>query len=261
MQSIKGLSRPILVTICTFGAWELVTRTGLFDPLLLPPFSKVLKRTFMLLFHRDLIQHLFSSLWRVTMGFSLSIAIAFPLGIFLGVFKSIESYVGALLGFFRPLAPPAWIPIAILWFGIGDKAAIFIIFVGTFFSTLTGIVAGVRRLDKDLISVALTFGADLKQVLWYVVFPSLLPTFFAQARIALALSWMCVVASEMVAVRKGIGFMMMEARNLFRTEDIFVGMFVVGFIGLSMDYLLRLIEERIMSWRRGLSAHEFLETH
>ncbi|MCX7857064.1 MAG: ABC transporter permease [Deltaproteobacteria bacterium] len=258
-----GVSEPFKRFVLVFlfcAAWELFPRLNLLDPLILPPLSKVMKRAFVLLLQGDLLQHIYQSLWRVFAGFLLSVAVAFPLGIFLGLFKKSEKYLEPLFGLFRPLAPPAWIPVAILWFGIGDKPAIFIIFVGTFFSTLTGITMAVRRLDKDLINVAFIFGANLRQTIWFVVIPSLLPSVFAQLRLTLSLSWMCVVAAEMVAVKKGIGFMMMEARNLFRTEDIFVGILVVGLIGLLMDRLLNMVERKTIKWRKGLSAHEFFET-
>lgn len=240
--------------------WEVCPRLGWVDPILLPPFSAVFKRAIELGLEGGLWGHIFSSLWRVALGFALSGAIALPLGVFLGLFKKADPYVEPLLGLFRPLAPPAWIPLAILWFGIGDKPAVFIIFVGTFFSTLTGVIAATRRLDKDLLMVAFTLGASLKQAIWRVVLPGLMPTVFAHLRIGLGLAWMCVVASEMVAVKRGIGFMMMEARNLFRTEDILVGMGLVGLAGFLMDRLLKALEGKVIRWRRGLSAHELLET-
>lgn len=253
--SLRGMAAIVIF----LSVWEVFPRLGWVDPLLLPPFSAVLKRTLQLGLEGGLWEHMFSSLWRVALGFALSGAIALPLGVFFGLFKKADPYVEPLLGLFRPLAPPAWIPLAILWFGIGDKPSVFIIFVGTFFSTLTGIIAATRRLDKDLLMVAFTLGASLRQAIWRVVIPGLMPTVFTQLRIGLGLAWMCVVASEMVAVKRGIGFMMMEARNLFRTEDILVGMVLVGLAGFLMDWLLRALEGKVIRWRKGLSAHELLE--
>jgi len=147
--------------------------------------------------------------------------------------------------------------LAILWFGIGDAPAIFIIFIGTVFAILLGILSATRGVNKELVKVGLTLGATPFQAVLHIVLPSLMPAIFAQLRIGLALAWMCVIASEMVAVESGIGFMMIEARNLFRTEDVLVGMVTVGLLGFGMDGVFRTLQGRILKWRRGLGAHEF----
>ncbi len=236
--------------------WELLPRAGLIDPILVPPLSRVLARGVALTADGVLIAHLLASLWRVFVGFVLASSVAIPLGIALGLMPGVEEYLDFLVHMLRPLAPPAWIPLAILWFGIGNKPAIFIIFVGTVFAMFTGILSAAKGLDKRLVKTGLTLGATPRQVVLYVVLPSLTPAILAQLRIGLGLAWMCVIASEMVAVRRGLGFMMMEARNLFRTEDILLGMIVVGILGVSLDSILRLVERKALRWQKGLRAYE-----
>ena len=236
--------------------WEVLPRLGVMDPLLLPPLSEVLSRGAELAWSGALWEHVWASLWRVAVGFSLASAIAIPLGILLGLVPAWEEYIDLTLQLLRPLAPPAWIPLAILWFGIGDPPAIFIIFIGTVFTMLVGMLAATRGVDKRLIKAGFTLGASQAQAVLYIVLPSLTPAIFAQLRIGLGLAWMCVIASEMVAVRRGIGYMMIEARNLFRTPDILLGMMVVGALGLGLDYILRRIEGKALKWRKGLEAYE-----
>ncbi len=251
----RWLKRASSVAIF-FLLWELLPRAGLVDPILIPPLSRILTRGVALLASGILPAHLWASLWRVLTGFALASGVAIPLGVVLGLLPGIEEYVDLLIQLLRPLAPPAWIPLAILWFGIGDKPAIFIVFTGTVFAMLTGIVSATKGLDKRLVKAGLTLGATPLQTIFHVILPALMPAIFAQLRIGLGLAWMCVIASEMVAVRRGLGFMMIEARNLFRTEDILLGMMVVGALGLSIDSILRFIERRSLKWQRGLRAHE-----
>jgi len=236
--------------------WEILPRLGVMDPLLLPPLSEVLRRGGELARSGALWEHVWASLWRVGVGFSLASAVAIPLGVILGLLPAWEEYVDLVLQLLRPLAPPAWIPLAILWFGIGDPPAIFIIFIGTVFTMLVGVLAATKGVDKRLVKAGFTLGASQTQAVFHIVLPSLAPAIFAQLRIGLGLAWMCVIASEMVAVRRGIGYMMIEARNLFRTPDILLGMMVVGALGLGLDHLLRRIEGKILKWRKGLEAHE-----
>ncbi|MBC7235569.1 MAG: ABC transporter permease [Chloroflexi bacterium] len=244
---------PYIAVLALLMAWEAVSRLALIDALLLPPPTALAARGASLLLSGRLLNDLLASAGRVFLGFGLAFLLSTPAGILLGLYPHFERLVSALLGLLRPLSPPAWIPLAILWFGIGDAPAIFIIFIGTFFSLLVGVMAATRALDPQWLGVALTLGASRRQTLRHVVLPGLLPALLTQARIGLALAWMCVIAAEMVAVRRGIGFMMSEARNLFRTEDVMVGMVVIGLVGLGSDRLLGLLERRWCRWRVGLS--------
>ena len=245
---------PLLALVCV---WEIAPRSGLIDPLLFPPLTKVLLRGWELLSSGRLLGDLVASSWRVLAGFLAAAALAFPLGIALGLYPRIEALSAALLSALRPLSPPAWIPLAILWFGIGDAPAIFIIFVGTFFSLVVGTLGATRALDPQFIKASLTLGASRWQSIRHVVLPGLFPALLTQMRIGLGLAWMCVIAAEMIAVRRGIGFLMSEARNLFRTEDVIVGMMTIGAVGFCSDWVLAGLESRLCRWRAGLEPSQF----
>lgn len=232
--------------------WEASARLGVLDAALAPPLSRVLARAVTLVSSGRLPGDLAASAWRVLLGFTVASAVAIPLGIALGLSPRVEAYLAPLLGALRPLAPPAWIPLAILWFGIGDVPAVFIIVVGTFSALLPGTLAAVKGVDPYAIKAGLTLGAGRRQILAHVILPTLLPNLLAQIRLGMGLAWMCVIAAEMVAVRRGLGFMMIEARHLFRTEDVLVGMLVVAAVGLAVDGALAFAETRLCRWRRGL---------
>lgn len=251
---MKGLVLLAIVAML----WEVLPGVGVVDPVLLPPLSRVLGRGAELLASGVLIGHAVASLGRVLTGFALAMGVAVPLGIALGLWPAVESLVDLGLQLLRPLSPPAWIPLAILWFGIGDPPAVFIIFIGTVFATLVGVAAATRGVDRSLVEVALTEGAGQWQAVWHVVIPALLPALFAQVRVGLGLAWMCVIAAEMVAVHRGLGYLMIDARSLFRVDDVLVGMMTVGALGLAMDGVLRVAEGRVLAWREGTTARELL---
>ncbi len=257
----RRFPRRFLVPAILLAVWELLPRMGLVDSLLLPPPSHIIARCEALFTSGILLDHIWASLWRVLAGFALASGIAIPTGIILGLMPALEDYLDILIHLLRPLAPPAWIPLAILWFGIGDRPAIFIIFVGTVFAMLTGVTAAARNADKNLVKAGFTLGATPRQAILHIVLPSLAPAIFTQLRVGLGLAWMCVIAAEMVAVRRGLGFMMIEARNLFRTEDIILGMAIVGFLGAGLDALLKALERRALRWRTGLRAYELFGNH
>ena len=252
-----GIVHRWLLVLVLATLWEAASGLGIVDPILLPPLSQVLARAWVLLRNGRLLEALAASAWRVLFGFVLAATAALPLGIAMGLYPALERATVVLLSLLRPLSPPAWIPLAILWFGIGDAPAIFIIFIGTFFSLFIGVLAATKGVDVHLVKVACTLGASRWQAVTRAVLPSLLPDLLAQMRIGLGLAWMCVIAAEMVAVRRGLGFLMIEARSLFRTEDVLVGMVTIGLVGLACDTLLQYLEQHLCRWRVGQRAARF----
>jgi NitT/TauT family transport system permease protein len=244
----SGRLGQVAVVLVVAGLWELVTRSGLVDAQLLPPPSQVLARGWTLLVGGRLLPDLWASLWRVLVGFAGAALLAAPLGVALGMHPRLAALCSPLLSGLRPLSPPAWIPLAILWFGIGDAPALFIIFVGTFLTLVVGVMGAARAVDEELLNAARTLGASQGQMVRYVVLPLLAPALLTQARVGLGLAWMCVIAAEMVAVQRGLGFMMIEARNLFRTADVLAGMGVIAAVGVATDRGLAVIEGRVCRW-------------
>ena len=150
-----------------------------------------------------------------------------------------------ILQVMRTISPISWIPLAILWFGIGDTPAIFIIFITAFFPILISTASSIKHIDPILIKVGTNFGASKSQLLRKVILPAISPYIVIGLRISLGLSWVIIVAAEMVGMSSGLGYMILDARNFLRTDLIIAGMFVVGIIGFLLDHLLSLIELRV----------------
>jgi sulfonate transport system permease protein len=250
--------RGLIVLAGLAAAWEILPRIGLVDAVLLPPFTQVVNRLVSLLLAGTLWIHIGASVGRVLLGYGLALVVALPVGFYLGLRERAEEWLGPLTQLLRPLAPPAWIPLAILWFGIGNAPAVFIIFVGTVLTLLLGTVGAVRSVDKHLVQGALTLGATRTQAVFQVVFPAALPELLTMLRLGLGLAWMCVVAAEMVAVSRGLGFLILDARNSFNTTTVLAGMVTIGLLGLGMDVGLRQVQRRLLRWQAGRKAYGVL---
>ncbi len=195
--------------------------------------------------------HIFFSLQRVFMGYSVAVLTAVPLGIAMGWSEKIRSLAEPLIEMIRPIPPLAWIPIAILWFGIGTKSAAFIIFLGAFFPILLNTTNGVLSIDPVLIEAARTLNARDRDIFLKVLIPGSVPSIMTGMRIGIGIGWMTLVAAELTGVKQGygLGYMIMTARDIQRPDEIIAGMLIIGVIGLCIDGCLRFIENRLVKWR------------
>ncbi len=256
MRKQPAFWRGLLLPAGLLLLWEALPRLGMVDSVLLPPFSQVAERLGTLASTGILWLHLGASLGRVLLGYALAASVALPLGVFLGLNERTERWARPLVQALRPLAPPAWIPLAILWFGIGNAPAVFIIFIGTVFTLLVGTISAIRGVDRRLLQAALTLGASRRRAVLEVVLPAALPELLTLLRLGMGLAWMCVMAAEMVAVSRGLGFLILEARNTFRTDTVLAGMVAIGLLGVGLDGAWRILERRFLRWQVGRKAHE-----
>lgn len=184
------------------------------------------------------------SLRRVAIGFGLAVVTGIPLGLSLGWFPSAHQVVNPLLQLLRPISPIAWIPVAIIFFGIGDPAAIFLVYLGAFFPIVVACVGGVASVPQIYRRAGRNFGLSDSQLLWRVVFPAALPQILIGLRIALGIGWLVVVAGEMIAVDSGLGYLVIDSRNSGKRYDLVVGaMLIIGVIGLLLDVAFRRLEK------------------
>src|SRR5271163_1233771 len=205
--------------------------------------------------HGLLLKYVVASLFRVTWGFSLAAVLAIPLGLTLGWYRRGEMAIYPLVQIFRPISPLAWIPLAILWFGVGDFAAIFLIFVGCFFPLLLTAMSAVRNVPAVYINVGRNFGMSTGEFVYRVLYPAVVPQLIVGSRITMGIAWLVVVAAEMIAVNSGLGFLIIDARNAGNRYDLVVaGMVVIGAIGLLLDFGMRSLE-RVKSFRWGYSEN------
>ena len=195
----------------------------------------------------ELLRHLFDSLRREFTAFSWALA-AIPLGVAMGWWKPIHEQINPLVEMLRPIPPLAWIPLSILWFGVGDTQNQFIILLGIFFPILLNTIAGVKSVEPNLVRAARCLGGGEAAVLRRVVLPAALPQIVTGVRIGLGVGWMALVAAELVGANSGLGFLINDARTLLRTDIVIVGMITIGLVGLGLDIMIRELSRRALPW-------------
>ena len=229
-----------LVALLTAAWWVavVVSRTPYF-----PTPVQVLKGIVELVRNGTLVQHVSASLMRVTIGYLAALTIAIPLGVLMGWFPRIFLAVNPLIQLLRPISPIAWIPLAILWFGIGNLSPMFLIFLSSFFPLVVGTTSGVQGVERQYIRAARNFGITGHRLLRQVVVPAALPQIIVGMRLGLGIAWLVVVAPEMIAIDSGLGYLIIDSRNAGNRYDLVVAaMVIIGIIGFLLDNLVRRLE-------------------
>lgn len=211
----------------------------------------VVAGAFELLADGSLWRHIGASLMRVGTGFALAVCVAVPLGLWMGWVRGAYSTLNPIFQMLRPISPIAWIPIAILWFGVGDASPIYLIFISSVFPMIVQTTVGVHTIDKRYLRAAENFGVSRATLFRQVVIPAVLPQIVVGMRIGLGVAWLVVVAAEMIALHSGLGYMIMDSRNAGNRYDLVIaGMIIIGVIGLSLDGTMRRLEHiRWVRWR------------
>jgi NitT/TauT family transport system permease protein len=211
----------------------------------------VVSGTFELLRDGSLYRHIGASLMRVGTGFLLAVIIAIPLGLWMGWVHGAYVTLNPLFQILRPISPIAWIPIAILWFGVGNTSPIFLIFISSVFPMIVQTTVGVHTIEKRYLRAAENFDVSRFKLLTQVVIPAALPQVIVGMRIGLGVAWLVVVAAEMIALRSGLGYLIMDSRNAGNRYDLVVaGMIIIGIIGLALDGVMRMLEGlKLVRWR------------
>lgn len=199
--------------------------------------------------------HIWASLSRVLIGWSIASALAIPLGLFMALNDTVRAVVKPLFDLIKPMPPIAWISIAILWLGIGEVSKIFIIMIGTFVPCLLNAYNGVRLVDPQLYDVIRSLGGNRRDEIFQICFPAALPAIFAGLQISLSLAWMCVLAAELVSARSGLGFLIISGMNSSKPAVILAGMVVIAFIAWLTSLLMSYLEKVICPWKRDISGY------
>lgn len=223
----------------------LTTYTGIIPSYLIPSPQDVFTAFKSLLMNGTLVADSVDTITRVIIGFVVAAAVAVPLGIIIGWSKTVENYMSFLIGILRPIPPIAWIPFAILWFGLGLGSAIFIIFVGSVFPILINTADGVKRIDKVYIESAYTLGANQLQTITKVVFPAALPNIITGLKVGMGIALMCTVAAEMIGSNNGLGYLILTATSMLDSASAIVGMLAIGVIGLTFEYIFTRMEKKL----------------
>jgi NitT/TauT family transport system permease protein len=188
-------------------------------------------------------EHIGASLMRVAAGFLSALVVAVPLGLLMGRVDGVHLTLNPIFQMLRPISPIAWIPLAILWFGVGNASPIFLIFIASVFPMIVQTAAGVHTIDQRYLQAAENFGVSRARLFRHVIVPAVLPQIIVGMRISLGVAWLVVVAAEMIALRSGLGYLIMDSRNAGNRYDLVIaGMIMIGMIGLLLDGAMRLLE-------------------
>ncbi len=200
-----------------------------------------------------LLKYVVASLFRVTWGFLLAVITAIPFGLLLGWHRRGEMALNPLIQILRPISPLAWIPIAILWFGVGDLSAVFLIYLASFLPLAVSAMNAVRNILPVHLNAGRNFGLSPAQLVYKVLYPAVMPQLIIALRISLGIAWLVVVAAEMIAVNSGLGFLIIDARNAGNRYDLVVGgMVLIGVTGLLLDTGIRTLEKlKSLRWGYG----------
>lgn len=250
-------SRYLLVSVATVGVllvvWAVATLYLRISPMVLPSPVALGERVQALLTQgysgQPLYVHIGWSLFRSMTGFLCGVALAIPIGLLMGYSRTINAMLQPVFGFFRPIPPIAFIPLMVIWFGIGELSKILLIFAASFNYTVLSSAAGMRSVPTQLIRAGMNLGLTQWQLFTSVMLPAAMPHILTGVKTSAAVSWAILVAAELIAAQAGIGFVIMDAGTFFRITDVFIGIVIVGAIGLSIEVVISAIERRLLHWQ------------
>lgn len=247
---LLGLILPILILV----AWETATRLKLVSPVFLPTPQRTLAALYSLVEGGLLLADFLESLRVVTLGFATGASLALLLGAYCGLSRTMERFFGPTLDAFRQIPPMAWLPLLVLWVGVGDTAKVIVIAKVVFFPVFLNTLQGIRGVQKEYVEVARVFRLTRWQLARRVIIPGALPSILIGIRYGAGLSWSLVVVAEMLSGMKGLGFLIWRSQELLFTDHLIVAIFIIGLFGFFLDRVLSLVERRMLRWKQGYAG-------
>ncbi|EKM7811150.1 TPA: taurine ABC transporter permease TauC [Klebsiella aerogenes] len=251
------LSRQLTLSVATLAVllavWWAVTALQLISPLFLPSPWQVLQKLLTIagpqgFMDATLWQHLAASLTRIAIALILAAIVGVPVGIAMGLSPTVRGILDPLIELYRPVPPLAWLPLVIIWFGIGETPKILLIYLAIFAPVVMSTLAGVKSAQQVRIRAAQSLGASRAQVLWLVILPGALPEILTGLRIGLGVGWSTLVAAELIAATRGLGFMVQSAGEFLATDVVLAGIAVIAIIAFVLELGLRALQRRLTPW-------------
>ncbi|HEY2453240.1 MAG TPA: taurine ABC transporter permease TauC [Scandinavium sp.] len=251
------LSRQLTLSISTLTAllalWWLVTALQLIAPLFLPPPGQVLQKLLAIagpqgFMDATLWQHLAASLTRILIALLAAVIIGIPVGIAMGLSPTVRGILDPLIELYRPIPPLAYLPLMVIWFGIGETSKILLIYLAIFAPVAMSALAGVKSAQQVRLRAAQSLGASRAQILWFVILPGALPEILTGLRIGLGVGWSTLVAAELIAATRGLGFMVQSAGEFLATDVVLAGIAVIAVIAFALELGLRALQRRLTPW-------------
>ncbi|HET6387976.1 ABC transporter permease [Hyphomicrobium sp.] len=243
LYAFLGVATPIVV-------WAFVNEAGIVPKMFMPGPIDVVNRFWSWIVNEGFAGDLAISVQRVSLGFLASLIIALPLGLVAGTFKPAEAFLEPAMDFIRYMPAVAFVPLMMLWCGVGENSKVAIIFVGTFFQMVLMFADDVRKVPMQQIEAAQTMGGTRREIVYKVIFPSAAPAMLTTCRITLGWAWTYLVVAEIVAANSGLGYAVLKAQRFLQTDKIFAGLIVIGCLGLIQDQLLRALHHALFPYLR-----------
>jgi len=250
----QAVSRPlsitlsVLVWVAVIGGWFALTYSGAVKEMFLPRPESVLSTTIRMALDGSLWEHVLASVQVVLIGFVLSSIVAVPLGLTMGTYRIVQAALDPLVNFIRYLPVTSFVPLFILWIGIGIEQRVAVIIFGIFFQQLVMIADSARSVQRDLVNAAYTLGTKRSDTVFHIVFPATLPNVLDVLRVTMGWAWTYLVVAELVAARSGLGYISLKAMRGFQVDVIFMAIALIGILGLCTDQLFRGIRRLVAPW-------------
>jgi NitT/TauT family transport system permease protein len=251
-----GVSAALAVSgiAMVIGAWAVLSYAHVVDAFFLPPPSVVAATLYDLVLHQGFLKDIWASSYRILLGFLLAAVIGVPLGIAIGSFRAVQALLEPVFASVRYMPASAFIPLLIIWYGIGDQEKVAVIFIGVFFPLVLVIADVASNVPREFLDIAYTLGASRRQVFFRVLLPAALPGVVDLLRIAFGWAWTYLIVAELVAASTGIGYVILSASRYLRTDQIIAGIITIGALGLLTDFLFRLLYARLFPYAERVAA-------
>lgn len=253
----KNIDKRLYMIVATISfvlfiiVWNFASVSGIVNPVFLPAPTKVVQ-TIVKSFASGIIwSDLYISCYRIFMGFLYAVIVGIIIGILVGCFSEIEAFIRPLTEFIRYLPVPAFVPLIMIWFGIGEQAKIAVIFLGTLFQLIPMVADDVKAVPEDFINAAYTLGASRGKVLWKVIIPAVLPKLMDTLRMMMGWAWTYLVVAELVAASSGLGYSILKAQRYLKTDVMFAYILIIGLLGLVIDRTFAIVSKRVFAWSEG----------
>lgn len=241
----------IITFAIILAGWSALNLSGMVSDIFLPTPVEVVKRFIMNLMDGSLWADTWASIYRIIMGFILAAVLAIPIGILCAVFSPVSAFLKPLCEFVRYMPVPAFVPLLMVWIGIGEMPKILIIFIGTFFQMVLMIIDNADAVPDDLLAAGYTLGAGNGKAIFTVLIPDMAPSMMQTVRMMIGWAWTYLVVAELVAANTGLGYSILKAQRFLQTDTIFMGILVIGILGLLTDCVLNLVIKKIFPWTEG----------
>ncbi len=238
----------MLLPVLILCVWEGADRLNLLHSYSMPSIKSIVETVAEYWENGKLLDNILISFLRVIQGFLVALASGLGFGVLVSVFPKFDTFTDLVIQILRPIPPIAWIPLAILWFGIGESSKIFIIFLGAFFPVFLNTVDGIKSVDSKYFELVEVYEVSKKDLIVKVIIPGALPSIMTGIRLGIGSAWVCVVAAEMIGATSGVGYMLANGRSLSRPDIVVLGMLIVGIFGKIMDDILKVLRDKVITW-------------